>query len=245
MKDRIAFFNWDGMGIGAIWQNISWLYSQEKENMQFDFYLDDFNTKKFLMIIDNLSKPKYRIKINHKEVIHKNSKFNGSKNWREACDDQYKILLDKGYEEHQIQRLPSNLHHRYWPIKYDIVQKDYVCLYHRHILDIDKPVDPVFDEPRLFNQKQLLQIEDLLHRNNIPYEILGLPNDFSDDCKLVSECKYVIGREGGWTHVSHSARKKYMAIIKKPNFVFKFAHKCYEELEQERTIKELEEWMHH
>ena len=48
---------------------------------------------------------------------------------------------------------------------------------------------------------------------------MGLPNDFSNDCKLVSECKYVIGREGGWTHISHSARKKYMAIIKKPMFM--------------------------
>lgn len=231
------------MGIGAIWQNISWLYTQQEEDMEFDFYLDDFNTKNFLMVIDNLSKPKYKIKINHKEIVHKKSNFDGSKSWKKSCDKQYKILLDKGYKEHQIQNLSCNLHHRYWPIKYNTTEKNYVCLYHNHVLNIDKPIDPVFDEPRLFDREELLQIENILHYNNIPYQVLGLPKDFSHCCKLISECKYVIGREGGWTHVAHSARKKYIGIAKKHIFNFEHAHKYYKELEEQKTIKEFKEWM--
>ena len=48
----------------------------------------------------------------------------------------------------------------------------------------------------------------LIDNNN--YFSLGQPRTFEENIDIMSKCRYVIGLEGGWTHVSHSMRVPYI-----------------------------------
>ena len=69
-QNKVMFFNFDYMGIGGLWQNISWLLTNQKEPLEINLHLNDENFNKWIEIYNCYNIPKAPIEIKQKETIH-------------------------------------------------------------------------------------------------------------------------------------------------------------------------------
>ena len=45
---KVMFFNFDYMGLGGLWQNISWLLTNQKKPLEINLHLNEKNIGKFI-----------------------------------------------------------------------------------------------------------------------------------------------------------------------------------------------------
>lgn len=61
---------------------------------------------------------------------------------------------------------------------------------------------------KFFNDQDNLDLLCLIDNKN--YFHLGKSHTFEENLDIMSKCRYVIGLEGGWTHISNSMRAPYI-----------------------------------
>ena len=217
------FFNFDYIGLGGLWQNISWLLVNQKEPLEINLHLNEKNIGKFIEIYQCFKQPKYPVEIKIKETIHLN--VDPQKSWK----DNLKDLKVPNYSDEQIQTIPCTLRHEYYPTKFKREIKDHVCYY------ITGP-EEVYNG-HAYTLPRNVSEEIIQHIDN-PIE-LGNHISIKENCKLISTSKYCIGREGGWTHVAHSSKVDYYPIMYHRHSALDYAHgKENKYLKPFKTVKE-------
>ena len=61
---------------------------------------------------------------------------------------------------------------------------------------------------KFFNEQDNTFLQSLIDDKN--YFSLGQPRTFEENVDIMTKCRYVIGLEGGWTHVANSMRVPYI-----------------------------------
>lgn len=94
--------------------------------------------------------------------------------------------------------------HRYWPskIKWEANKNGPIGIYLNH------EYQNLEVSSKFFNEQDNLFLHSLIDNHN--YFSLGQPRTFQENLDIMAKCRYVIGLEGGWTHVSHSMRVPYI-----------------------------------
>jgi len=202
------FFNFDYMGLGGLWQNISWLLVNQKEPMEINLHLNEKNIGKFIEIYQCFEQPKYPVEIKIKETIHLD--IDHQKSWK----DNLKNLKVPNYTENEIQTIPCTLRHEYYPTKFKREIKEHICYYTTGPEEIYNGHD--------YTLSRNVSEEIVQHIDN-PIE-LGSHISIEENCKLISTSKYCIGREGGWTHVAHSSRVDYYPVMHHRHPALDYAH---------------------
>lgn len=95
--------------------------------------------------------------------------------------------------------------HLYWPSKkkWQANQNGPIGIYLNHEYQ-------EFEEAKkkFFNEQDNIFLHSLIDNHN--YFSIGYPRTFEENIDIMSKCRYIIGFEGGWTHVSHSMRVPYI-----------------------------------
>lgn len=218
------FFNYTPQGLGGLWQNISWLLCNQTDSLELNLHLDDWNSKRFVEIFKCFSNPKYPVTINFKNILHYD--IPPEKNWYEVSQEIIADICSKtDYTVDEIQTISCALHHHYWPTKTERNVSNYVCTYLRYVDE-----NPNNLRPNSYNVDRDLTIEqanfvyNILKKYNIKYVELGPSNTIEENCRLISNAKFVIGREGGWTHVSNSARVDYYPVMNNRHYFLDTCH---------------------
>lgn len=221
---RVMFFNYTPQGLGGLWQNISWLLCNQTEPLEINLHLDEWNSKRFVEIFNCFAEPKYSVDIQFKNVLHYD--IPPDKNWYEASQEIIADICSKtNYNKEEIQTISCALHHHYWPIKMERNISDYVCTYLRYVDE-----NPNSPRPKEYNVNRDLTVDqadfvyNILKRYNIKYVELGPLTTIEENCRLISNSKFVIGREGGWTHVANSARVNYYPVMNNRHYFLDTCH---------------------
>lgn len=205
---RVMFFNFDYMGLGGLWQNISWLLVNQKSELNVDLCLNDKNYNKWCEILTCFEEPQYPVIVHKKPTIH--LEVDSQKSWKENLKD----LQAPNYQEDEIQTIPCTLRHEYYPTKFKRNPQDHICYYTTGPEEVYN--GHAYTLPRNVNEEIIQHIDN-------PIE-LGSHISIEENCKLISTSKYCIGREGGWTHVAHSSRVDYYPIMHHRHPALDYAH---------------------
>jgi hypothetical protein len=201
------------MGLGGLWQNISWLLTTQEQEMVINLHLSDLNYKKFMEIFECFAESKYPIHTEKKELIHFDIDYNIS--WI----DNLKRLKIKNYNEDEIQTVPCNLVHEYYPVRFTNVKKnDTVCYY---FLGPEEKI-----QGQEYSISRNIQEEDrkkIIASLKNPIE-LGNHCSIAENCEKILASNYCIGREGGWTHVAHSCKIDYYPVMYVKHPALEYAH---------------------
>lgn len=94
--------------------------------------------------------------------------------------------------------------HHYWPSKkkWEANQNGPIGIYLNHEYQEFEVTS------KFFNEQDNLFLHSLIDNHN--YFSLGKDHTFEENLDIMSKCRYAIGLEGGWTHVSHSMRVPYI-----------------------------------
>lgn len=230
---KVMFFNYNPQGLGGLWQNISWLLCNQHEPLEINLHLDDWNSQRFVEIFNCFSKSAYPTTIKFRDMLHYN--IPPEKNWNVATQEIVADIQSKTeYTKNQIQTISCALHHQYWPIYSTRNVTNYVCTYLRYV--DENPLDPrptEYNIDRDLTADQAEFVYNILKKYNINYVELGPSRSLSENCQLISNSKFVIGREGGWTHVANSARVDYYPVM---NNRHRFLDTCHGK--QNKHLKE-------
>lgn len=217
---KVVYFNYRPMGLGGLWQNISWNLKNNVKN--FYLHLDDWNYNRFVAICDCFDK---KITFYKLETLHYEDRI--EQDWAitvsNIIDD---ILLKYDYNQNEIQSLCCTLRHQYVPTKFNTKKrKKYIALYLRY-LDEDKenPRNELHQSGRDLTRLQEDNIIEYLEKHKINYKILGPNNTIKENCQIIANASCCLGREGGWTHVSHSTRTNYYPIMNINHPALNYAH---------------------
>lgn len=206
---KVMFFNFDDMGLGGLWQNISWLLKHQNDDLEINLHLDDNNTQRFLDIFDCFAKSKYPVKIKKHDSMH----FENNRNhtWHVMSNIiRQKIVDSTDYQLYQIQTLSCTMWHDYYPVKYASIQRDHICVY-LHYKEQTYDDDNQSFGTRNLTEAQTAYVYDKLKNKNVI--TLGGDLTIKENCRAIVNSKYVLGREGGWTHVAHSCKKDFYPVM--------------------------------
>lgn len=94
--------------------------------------------------------------------------------------------------------------HLYWPCikKWKANNQGAIAIYNNHeyrALEV---------QSKFFNKQDSKTINALIDNKN--YFGLGKEHSFEENLEILSNCRYAIGLEGGWTHVANSMRVPYI-----------------------------------
>ena len=207
------FFDYGYMGLGGLWQNISWLLTHQTQEMLINLHLSDKNYDKFVEIFNCFAQSKYPVHIEKRPII--SFKMNYDISWI----DNLKNLNIQDYNTDEIQTVPCNLTHEYYPVKFENVKKDNsVCYYLLGPEETIKGQD--YSISRNINEQDRNKIISSLKN---PVE-LGNHCSIADNCKKILASNYCIGREGGWTHVAHSCKIDYYPVMYYKHPALEYAH---------------------
>ena len=103
----------------------------------------------------------------------------------------------------------ASTNHSYWPSKkkWEANNNGPIGIYLNH------EYQNLEVTSKFFNEQDNLFLQSLIDNHN--YFSLGQPRTFEENIDIMSKCRYVIGLEGGWTHVSHSMRVPYIICANK------------------------------
>lgn len=203
------FFNFDDMGLGGLWQNISWLLKYQDDELEINLHLDNRNTQRFLDMFDCFAKSKYPVKIQTHDPMH--FKNNRDHTWHVMSNIiRQEIVNTTDYKLHQIQTLSCTMWHDYYPVRFEQPQGDHICLYLHYKEEIYDGDNQSFGTRNLTDEQILLLKQALKKENTIT---LGSDLSIQENCKAILSSKCVIGREGGWTHVAHSCKKDFYPVM--------------------------------
>ena len=217
-QNEVMFFNYDNMGLGGLWQNISWLLTnQEYETeLEINLHLNDYNFNRFVEIYQCFDLPKGPVHIIGRPTIHLDE--DPQKTWKENLKD----LKIPNYTEEQIQTVPCTLRHEYYPSAFNNNEtNDFICFYFQgpaqeyngHEYTMNRNINDIDCEIIYKNLKEW----------NNPIE-LGSHMSIRENVMYLATCKYAVGREGGWTHVAHSTRTDYIPVMYNRHPALDYAH---------------------
>jgi len=210
---RVMFFDYGYMGLGGLWQNISWLLTTQTEEMVINLHLSDTNYNRFVEIFYCFAEPKYTINIEKKDTIHFKTDYSIS--WI----DNLKQLKIDNYETDEIQTVPCNLKHEYYPVKFNNIEKNgSVCYY---LLGPEEEI-----QGQEYSVSRNVDIDDrqkIISTLQNPVE-LGSHLSIAENCKKILASDYCVGREGGWTHVAHSCKVDYYPVMYYEHPALDYAH---------------------
>jgi hypothetical protein len=212
------------MGLGGLWQNISWLLSNQTESLEINLHLDDWNAKRFIEIFNCFQTPRHPVEIKIKEILHYDTPVDTD--WHSASQEIISnIQLKTDYIQKEIQTVSCALHHQYWPVNQNRNILDHVCTYLRYTDENKiKPRPVEYNIDRDLTIEQADSVYDTLKKHNINYIELGPNYSLSENCQLISQARFVIGREGGWTHVANSARVDYYPVMNNRHYFLDTCH---------------------
>lgn len=103
----------------------------------------------------------------------------------------------------------TSANHQYWPSKkkWEANLNGPIGIYLNH------EFQNIEVETKFFNEQDNLYLHSLIDNHN--YFSLGQPRTFEENLDIMAKCRYIIGLEGGWTHVSHSMRVPYIICANK------------------------------
>lgn len=115
--------------------------------------------------------------------------------------DHYMKLPNKNQYKFIFRHETRCTEHLYWPSKkqWEANLNGPIGIYLNHELEVG---------PKFFNEQDNIFLHSLIDNQN--YFSLGQPRTFEENIDIMSKCRYIIGNEGGWTHVSHSMRVPYI-----------------------------------
>ena len=130
--------------------------------------------------------------------------FTGSQRNLNAACNHFANLPNK----HECKFLYRHDHmcpkHIYWPFKkqWSGDRKGPIAIYLNHEFKLAE------DKRKFFDEKTNNMLLSLIDNKN--YFSLGIEHSFDECLDIMSRCRYVIGLEGGWTHISHAMRVPYI-----------------------------------
>jgi len=217
---KVVYFNYRPMGLGGLWQNISW---NLKNNVtEFYLHLDEWNYNRFIAISNCFDK---KITLHRLETLHYEDKI--EQDWTLTVENIINdILLKYNYDRNEIQKLNCVLRHRYVTTKFNTKNREkYIALYLKYFdEDKENPRNELHQSGRDLTQSQSDTIIEYLEKLKISYKILGPNNTVEKNCQIIANASCCLGREGGWTHVSHSTRTNYYPIMNLHHPSLNYAH---------------------
>lgn len=219
---RVMFFNFNPMGMGGLWQNLSYILSNQKEELEINLHLDEWNTGRFFQIYNCFKKPKYDVKIVTRDCM--NYKDDPSRSWTDTLFGiRHNIVDTTDYKLYEIQTLNCMMWHDYYPVKFERTPGNHICVYLQY--ENENPNierDPLYEDSRNLTNDQSDYIKSLLKNYDIVE--LGPHMTIEENCKLIAESKFCIGREGGWTHVAHSCAIDYYPVMNNEHQFLQWCH---------------------
>jgi hypothetical protein len=212
---RVMFFNLTPIGLGGMWQNISYVLSNQQDELEINLHLDDTNLQRFHDIMKCFAAPKYKLHIKEHEKIHYNDK--PGEPWQDTLGGIRNNIVDTtDYKLYEIQTYACNYWHNYYPSKFTRKHGDYVCLY----LQFTER-NNIYNDNRNLTDRESIYIKETLNYNYIE---LGSHMSIEENCKLIAESKCCIGREGGWTHVAHTTKTDFYPVMNNEHQFLRWCH---------------------
>jgi hypothetical protein len=217
---RAIFFNFHPMGLGGLWQNISWLLTQQKKPLEIILHLDSWNKKTFYSIFELFVASRWPVRFIEKDVADFDDCL--AETWSETTSIIQENLQKKfGYQSSEIQTIPCTLKHNYWPVQLTQSSQKYdVALYLNYKSENpDQPRPKKYWINKSIESSVAESIMSHLDANGLSYVCLGAPQSIQQSVKDMASAKVVLGIEGGWTHVANSLKKTYFPIITKAEHI--------------------------
>lgn len=216
------FFNFHPMGMGGLWQNLSYILTNQKTELEINLHLDDWNTKRFFEIYKCFQKPSYNVNI----IVHDPITYIDDPNcsWTDTLFGiRQNIINTTNYKLYEIQTLNCTMWHNYYPVKFERKVGNYICVYLQY-KDENPNIkrDRAYENDRDLTDDETQHIKDLLKGQEVIE--LGPHMTIEENCKLIAESKFCIGREGGWTHVAHSCKTDYYPVMNIEHSVLLWCH---------------------
>jgi hypothetical protein len=214
---QIVFWQFNHMGLGSLWQELSYMLSTQESPIEI---VTHFNQEYFdrlkTCIEECFAKSKYNIKLIQKDEINYGDCYEWNHyNW-ELTSAQIKSELEQthGYIFNNIIGYNCNVQHEYYPVKYTIEKNNFIAidLKFTDTKSLPKPRHH-YDHKEIDHTLRHL-IFDYLDYKKINYFDLSNANySLPHCCEMMSKSFCYIGREGGWSHVSHSAKKDFYPLM--------------------------------
>jgi len=216
------FFNFSPMGLGGLWQNISYLLSNQKTELEIHLHLDQWNTQRFIEMYECFAQPAYNVYFKFYDEMTFDDKPNQS--WHQTVNQIRNHIVDTtDYKLYEIQTVNCTMWHDYYPVKFNRSKGDYICLYLQYRNEHpDIPRDNLYEDSRDLTNEQSNYIKSVLDNHTVIE--LGPDMTIEENCKLIAESKFCIGREGGWTHVSHSTQTDYYPVMNNEHQFLRWCH---------------------
>ena len=213
------FFNFNPMGLGGLWQNLSYILSNQKEELEINLHLDKRNTDRFFQIYECFQKPKYDVNIVINDELTYDDKPHQS--WNMTVNQIRNHIVDTTkYKLYEIQPLNCTLWHDYYPVKFERKVGNYICVYLHQ--NVRRRKNGNNSNIRNLTDHESQYIKDLLSKETVVE--LGPHMTIEESCKLIAESKFCIGREGGWTHVSHSCGTDFYPVMNNKHQFLRWCH---------------------
>ena len=213
------FFNFNPMGLGGLWQNLSYILSNQKEELEINLHLDKWNTDRFFQIYECFQTPKYDVNI----VINDELTYDDKPHqpWYSTVNQIRNHIVDTTkYNLYEIQTLNCTLWHDYYPVKFERKVGKYICVYLHQ--NVRRRKNGNKSNIRNLTDYESQYVKDLLKDQEVVE--LGPHMTIEENCKLIAESKFCIGREGGWTHVSHSCGTDFYPVMNNEHESLRWCH---------------------
>lgn len=229
------FWQFDHMGLGSIWQELSYILTHQNSPLVIHAHLNDYYFNRLKTIVEDcLAPPRHPIQIIKKEVTHYSNAYErNNTDWfrtsGEICKELASIFK---VEENQISTYNCDKRHSYWPLRkmdrplfapkeaficVDFIFRDYFG---------KKPTSHY--EHKNLSPDHAHEILDYIQRKKIPYVDLSSGNlSIAESAQLMSHSTCLIGREGGWSHVAHSAQIPFYPLMHPSDRVFRGLNKAH------------------
>ena len=211
-----TFHSYGAIGLGDCVASTSFLFTYElKENSHIIFYIPKIKydsrgyEQRLTAVLDLFENPLYTLtyEFDDSDIVVReinDTKVNsGGPRIKQAFGHFMKIPNKNQYKF--IYRHETRCtEHLYWPSKkkWAANQNGPIGIYLNH------EYQNLEVATKFFNEQDNLFLHSLIDNHN--YFSLGYPRTFEENIDIMSKCRYIIGLEGGWTHVSHSMRVPYI-----------------------------------
>ncbi len=214
---QYVFWQFSHMGLGSLWQEISFILSFQDSPVEIVTHLNDYYFTRLKTVLEDCFAPsRYPIELCRKEVIDYGDAYEwNDQNWNITSKEVAGRLASQfGYSIESIITYNCDKKHIYWPLKFKKNSLDnYVCFdfIYRDIYE---------KKPKHHYEHKDLSLDDynkivaFFMKHSIKYIDLNKGDmTIAETCEKISGASCYIGREGGWSHVAHSAKIPFYPVM--------------------------------
>lgn len=214
---RHMFWQFDHMGLGSLWQELSYILSFQEEEAVLLVHMDDYYFERLRTIVEDCFAPsRFPLHIERRETFYvKDAYERNNQDWYKTSDQVAATVSQSlGYSVDEVIRYNCNKRHGYWPLRFTKKAKSkYICfdLCFKDFFGV-KPKHHY--EHKDIEDKDIQQIKGKLEEYGVSYlDLNSEAKPLADVCETVFNSCLYMGREGGWSHVAHSAQIPFYPLM--------------------------------